>query len=113
MKGLILKDFYMAMKYCRVYLAITIIFAIASIYGNSTFFLFYPVLMAGIIPVNLISYDEKSKWNVYVGAFPYTRREFVSVKYIVCLLYTSASLLWLHVHGSLIRNIFAIQYAFL
>ena len=36
MKGLILKDFYMAMKYCRVYLAITIIFAIASIYGNST-----------------------------------------------------------------------------
>lgn len=87
MKGLILKDFYMAMKYCRVYLAITIIFAIASIYGNSTFFLFYPVLMAGIIPVNLISYDEKSKWNVYVGAFPYTRREFVSVKYIVTLIF--------------------------
>lgn len=87
MKGLILKDFYMAIKYCRAYLVITIIFAIFSTYGNSAFFLFYPVLMAGIIPVNLISYDEKSKWNVYVGAFPYTRREFVSVKYIVTLIF--------------------------
>ena len=87
MKGLILKDFYMAIKYCRFYLVITVIFAIASIYGDSAFFLFYPVLMAGIIPINLISYDEKSKWNVYAGAFPYTRREYVSVKYIVTLIF--------------------------
>ena len=43
MKGLILKDFYMAIKYCRFYLVITVIFAIASIYGDSAFFLFYPV----------------------------------------------------------------------
>lgn len=87
MKGLLMKDFYMAVKYCRAYLALTVIFAVCSVFGDNMFLILYPILMAGVIPVNLISYDEKSKWNVYAGVFPYTRRELVSVKYIVAVIF--------------------------
>ena len=63
MKGLLLKDFYMAMKYCRAYVVIAVVFSLFSIWGNTSFLIAYPILLASVIPVNLISYDEKSKWS--------------------------------------------------
>ena len=94
MKGLILKDFYMVRKYCRSYLIIVTVFSAMSIvlpfldHGTNTMFLSsYLVLMAGILPMNLISYDEKSKWSQYAGIFPYTKREMVSVKYLGMLIF--------------------------
>lgn len=93
MKGLLLKDLYMAVKYCRFYVAISLVFAAASIWGNNIFFMIYPILMTTVIPVNLISYDEKSKWNIYVGTFPYTREELVSIKYIMTLIFLGIGIL--------------------
>ena len=100
MKGLLLKDLYMMRKYCRSYLVIVGVFTIMAVVlpfvedGNrSTLFLSaYPVLLAGILPVTLISYEEKSKWNQYVGIFPYTKREQVSVKYLDMLAVLSIGL---------------------
>ena len=86
MKGLLLKDFYMAVKYCRAYVVIAVVFSLLSIRGNTSFLLAYPVLLAGVIPVNLISYDEKSRWNSYSGVFPYSRKQLVSVKYLIALI---------------------------
>ena len=57
MKGLLLKDFYMAMKYCRTYVVIAVVFSLFSIWGNTSFLIAYPILLASVIPVNLISYD--------------------------------------------------------
>ncbi len=92
MKGLLLKDLYMAAKYCRVYPIIILVFAAASIFSDeNVFFLFYPILMAGIIPVTLLSYDEKSRWEVYSGAFPYTRKQLVTAKYEIALLVLGCS----------------------
>lgn len=93
MKGLLLKDFYMALKYCRAYFFISIVFVICSIFEQNLFLMLYPVLLAGAVPVNLISYDEKSKWNVYAEVFPYTRKEMVSAKYIVTLVFLGISIL--------------------
>ncbi len=93
MKGLLLKDLYMTVKYCRAYFFIAIVFALASVWGNSWFFLAYPIIMASVIPVNLISYDEKSKWSVYVGTFPYSKKEIVSVKYIITLIFLGLAIL--------------------
>lgn len=86
MKGLLLKDLYMALKYCRAYLLISALFAVLSLFSDNLFLLLYPVLMAGAIPVNLISYDEKSGWGTYSGTLPYTRRQLVSAKYLVALI---------------------------
>lgn len=92
MKGLLLKDIYMALKYCRAYLLITLVFAIVfMIEDTNLFFLFYPMILAGVIPVNLISYDEKSGWMTYSAIMPYTRRQMVTAKYIFVLMVLGGS----------------------
>lgn len=87
MKGLLLKDFYMTVKYCRAFIFIIILFIAVSLAGEQNiFFVVYPVLLGSIIPVTLISYDERSKWCSYAGTMPYTRREIVSSKYLMMLI---------------------------
>ena len=58
MKGLLLKDLYMTMKYCRTYLLIAVVFIAVSFGGgDSLIFIFYPCLFCGMIPVSLLGYD--------------------------------------------------------
>lgn len=93
MKGLLLKDIYMAVKYCRVYFLIAVVFAVAFVWSDNFFLAGYPVFLVGALSVNLLSYDEKCKWSLYAGTFPYTRTQLVSVKYIVTLLALGLSVL--------------------
>ena len=84
MKGLLRKDFYMACKYCRAYLFIVVVFLMVSLFGDdNAFMVFYPCLLAGMVPVNLLAYDENSKWHIYSGTLPCTRGQLVSVKYLI------------------------------
>lgn len=87
MKGLLLKDWYMMKQYCRSYLLIAIGFIALSLIGNDNlFFVFYPCLLCGMIPVNLLGYDERSRWIPYSGTMPYTKKQIVSGKYLIGLL---------------------------
>ncbi len=93
MKGLLLKDWYMMKKYCRYYLFVSIGFIILSMMSSGDmFFVFYPCLLAGMIPVNLLGYDERSRWTEYVGTLPYTKTQIVSAKYLIGL-FTQIALL--------------------
>jgi len=86
MKGLLLKDWYMTKKYCKYYLFVGIGFIILSLMSKGNmFFIFYPCLLCGMIPVNLLGYDERSRWTEYVGALPYTKTQIVSAKYLIGL----------------------------
>ncbi|GAB5611530.1 hypothetical protein JCM37173_20560 [Allocoprococcus similis] len=91
MKGLLRKDCYLMMKYCRVFLLLVFIFTIVGIKNNKVFFALYPIVLSSIIPVNLLSYDEKAHWNSYACTFPYTRKAIVSSKYILTLCVLGAS----------------------
>ena len=94
MKGLLLKDWYMMKKYCRAYLLIAAVFIAASLFSNDNlFFIFYPCLLCGMIPVNLLGYDERSRWMQYSGTMPYTKTQIVSAKYLIGLLAQVAMLL--------------------
>ena len=74
----------MIKKYCRAYLLLTVIFTVVSFFGEDNLFLiFYPCLLCGVIPVNLIAYDENSRWTQYSEALPYTRAQIVSSKYLI------------------------------
>lgn len=87
MKGLLLKDWYMMKKYCKAYLLIAAVFIAVSLFSDDNmFFVFYPCLLCGMIPVNLLAYDEQSRWVQYSGALPYTKAQLVSVKYLIGLL---------------------------
>ena len=93
MKGLLLKDWYMMKKYCRYYLFVSIGFIILSMMSSGNmFFVFYPCLLCGMIPVNLLGYDERSRWTEYVGTLPYTKTQIVSAKYLIGL-FTQIALL--------------------
>ena len=94
MKGLFLKDFYMMKKYCRYYLLIMLIFLLVSVFSdNNFFFILYPVILSSMIPVTLISYDEKSKWNFYADTLPVSRKQLVSVKYMMMLILLGTGIL--------------------
>ncbi|MDD6012611.1 MAG: ABC-2 transporter permease [Oscillospiraceae bacterium] len=94
MKGLLLKDFYMLKKYCRAYLLIAVVFIAVSFFSTENmFFVFYPCIFCSMIPVNLLGYDERSRFLQYSGTLPYTKAQFVSGKYVIGLLVQLAVLL--------------------
>ena len=96
MKGLLLKDFYMAARYCRTYILIGVVFIAVSFAGSNSenmFFVFYPCLLCGMVPVNLLAYDERSRWLEYSGTLPYTKAQIVSGKYLIGIIVQGAMLL--------------------
>ena len=87
MKGLLLKDFYMTMKYCRAFLIISaLLVGVSFVESNSLFLVFYPCMLAGMIPVTILGYDERSGWLEYSETMPYSRAQIVSGKYVLGLL---------------------------
>ncbi len=92
MKGLFLKDFYMTVHYCKAYLLLVLVFAGASVFSDNLFLLIYPFILLSVIPVNLLSYDEKSRWTVYADCLPASRKKVVDVKYIVMLIFLAVTL---------------------
>ena len=94
MKGLILKDLYMAAKYCRAYLLIIAVFISVSFFGNYVFlFIFYPCLLAGMVPMTLLSYDERCGWTEYCWTMPITAVQIVSAKYLIGLIFYFCTLI--------------------
>lgn len=93
MKGLLLKDWYVMKKTCRAYLLLVVVFlAISAFGGENVFMIFYPAMLVGMIPVTLLGYDERCKWQITCAAMPCTRAQFVSAKYLVGLLAQLATL---------------------
>lgn len=112
MKGLLLKDFYMLLsKNLRIFLLMLAVFlGISFVDYGDIFFVIYPVLITGILPSNLQSYDEQSKWTSYSAALPCSRAQIVSAKYLICLLMELAILLLAILVRSvqmLVRGVFA------
>lgn len=88
MSGLLLKELYMARKYCRLHLVITVLFLGMAMLpsAENLFLLFYPSAMASFIPVTLLSYDTQSKWDVYFDTLPTSRAQYASAKYLIGLI---------------------------
>lgn len=96
MKGLLIKDLYMIRSYCRTVALIVVVFlGVYALAGSEeiSFYLVLPCMLAGILPMTLLSYDERAKWEVTAGAMPVTRDQLVTVKYLlVPLLLTPVAL---------------------
>ena len=91
MKGLLLKDLYLAAKHCRAFLLVAVVFLGVSFAGDENiFFIVYPTLITSMIPMTLISYDERDRWTQYSAALPYSRGQLVSSKYLIGLFLPSS-----------------------
>ncbi len=89
MKGLLRKDLYMTWAYGRTLLVISALFLFSSVFMPSEenfFFVVYPVLMGGVLPVTLLSYDERFGWNRYCDTMPVSRKLVVDERYLMTLL---------------------------
>ena len=87
MIGLIRKDLYMAWAYCKTFLLILAVFIAVGLTGEeNSFFILYPMIIGMMLPVSLISYDERFKWHLACDAMPVSRAMVVSSKYVLTLL---------------------------
>ena len=113
MKALILKDLYMAFKYCRMFLVITLCFSLAGMFmKDNLFFVIYPCLMASLIPNTLLAYDERCKWELYASSMPFTRAQLVSAKYIIGMIFQASAFL-ISTIAVIIRSVFFYHDAFM
>lgn len=96
MKGMFLKDFYVAKKNLRTFLVMILAFSLGSLAAKDSgnFFLCYGLVLMPGITMSLISYDERYHWDVYAGAMPLSREQMVTEKY---LLHLGMVLVWLPV----------------
>ena len=94
MKGLLIKDWYQLRSYCRSFLLIAAVFLVlAFLSRENTYFLMILGVLAGVLPMTLLAYDERGHWNVYSQTLPYTRGQYVSAKYLIGLMCAGAMVL--------------------
>ncbi len=83
MKGLLLKDWYLTLKYARFLMLFAVIYGVAGVFRQDfAAFSILPVMMIALLPQTLVSYDEREKWTVYAQALPVSRAQYVTEKYL-------------------------------
>lgn len=109
MKGLILHDLYLMSKYCKSFaLIIAVFIGISCMSDSPPFLMIYSFTMASIIPVTLLSYDEREKWNVYSQTLPVSKSQYVLSKYIIGLIPIAAVVILYTITQTIVsKNIFA------
>lgn len=86
MIGLLRKDLYVSDKTGRLLLALSLVFSLAPSLGafGST----YAMMLAFMMPLNSIAYDERCRWDRYAAMLPYKPEQLVWSKYLLSYLYT-------------------------
>lgn len=92
MKALLYKDFLVMWKQLKAFLLIVTIFCLLP---NQTHFMnqFFVIYAGLMIPISLISYDERAAWNSFSVMLPYTSRDIVLSRYVtswLCSLFAAA-----------------------
>ncbi len=91
MKGLLRKDIYMLAKYNRLFLIAVFAMAVAAAWTDSSFLTVYVGVLAGVLPITALAYDDREKWCTYCETMPVTRAQFVAEKYILALVIMAAA----------------------
>ena len=94
MKGLLLKDGYQTvsqMKTMYLTVAVVLVVWIFSTSDSYAFPISYAAIFLGVLPVNLLGYDQNSGWVEYSLTLPVSKKVLVAEKYLVGLLCAAAS----------------------
>lgn len=94
MKGLLLKDWYQVKTNMRMmYLTVLAVLAIwiLSTSGDSGFAVDYSAVFLGILPVNLLTYDQSVGWVEYGRTLPVSKKTLVAEKYLIGLFCAAAA----------------------
>ncbi|MCH5317550.1 MAG: ABC-2 transporter permease [Eubacterium sp.] len=83
MKGLLIKDLYMAKKHSLLLIIISLLFFGISFFGKSIYFSYYPIAIISILPMNILAYDDYYRWNKNEVVLPVSRAQAVLEKYVL------------------------------
>ena len=81
MKGILFKDFLSAKRILTIYLLMIICFSFGGAKG-----VFFALCYSIMVPVNLLGFDERSRFDRYASVLPLTGLQCVADKYIVTYL---------------------------
>ena len=83
MKGLLLKDWYLTLKYARFLLFFVLVYGVIGVFFTSAaVFSILPVMLIALLPQTLLSYDEREKWTDYAKTLPVSDAQYVTGKYL-------------------------------
>ena len=86
MKGLLIKDLYNLRKYSRTLLMVLIFYLVFGVVtSNITFVTGMVIILCAMLPINVMSFDERSKWERYALSMPTGRKMLVLEKYLLSL----------------------------
>mgnify|MGYP002772207863 FL=1 len=107
MKGLFYKETRCLWQYGKSYILMVVVFFGLSMVndggGINTMWLLYPVFLLASLPASLLNADEKDGWMMYCDTLPVTRRQIVTVKYVICAILAAAVTL-LAIAAALVRG---------
>lgn len=82
MIGLILKDLFTLTRQALMYIVFIAVFSLMPGYNMASF----AVIMACMMPVTALAYDERSHWDRLAASMPYTTAQLVLSKYLMGLI---------------------------
>ena len=101
MSGLLKKDLYVSEKTSRLLLVLALILSLIpkmETFGNT-----YAMMLAFMMPMNAVAYDERCKWDRYAAMLPYRTEQIVWGKYMLSYIYTVIAEIIIFL-GAVIRN---------
>ena len=94
MKGLLLKDWYQvrtSMKTMYLTVAFVLVIWVFSTSNAYVFPVSYAAIFLGILPVNLLTYDQSVGWGEYGRTLPVSKKTLVAEKYLIGLFCAAAA----------------------
>ena len=95
MKGLLLKDWYQvrtSMKTMYLTVAFVLVILVFSTSNAYVFPVSYAAGFLGILPVNLLTYDQSVGWVEYGRTLPVSKKTLVAEKYLIGLFCAAAAI---------------------
>ena len=87
MKGLLVKDWYMTLRYGKFMLVITVIYAFVSAFSSMALsFGLINVMLGSMLVKTLMAYEEQNRWDCMAVSLPVTAKCIVAEKYLMHLI---------------------------
>jgi ABC-2 type transport system permease protein len=88
MTGLIIKDLLNLKKQGKIFLLLVVFyFAMGLVNENTSMFTSMMTMVAVLIPLTAMAYDERSKWDRYALTMPISRKNMVMSRYLLGLIF--------------------------
>lgn len=100
MKGLLLKDLFILKKQTRFFMILLVFYIVFGLAVKEiAAFCSMVVIMCAMLPMTVMAYDERAKWDQFVLSTPASRRDVVLSKYILGILLGVAAIIIVTLFG--------------